>query len=78
MVGQAKDGEEAVQFYQELRPDLVTMDISMPNKDGIQALEEIMGIDPTAKVIVISALNHRRMVFKAIKKGATLFGSFIK
>ncbi len=71
VVGECGDGNEGVQQYKELRPDLVTMDITMPEKDGIQALEEILGIDENAKVIVITAIDQREALMEAIRSGAT-------
>lgn len=70
VTGEAGDGREAVEKYLQLHPDAVTMDIVMPERNGIQALEEILQIDPTARVVVISALNQTRMISEAIRKGA--------
>lgn len=73
VVGEASDGREAVKLYEELKPNIVTLDITMPNKDGIEALKEIKKIDPGAKVIMCSAMGQRKMVFKAVKNGAKDF-----
>ena len=73
VVGEAADGEEAVQLYQELRPDLVTMDITMPKMDGITAIREIRKIDPRAKIIVCSAMGQKPMVIEALEAGAQDF-----
>jgi len=70
VAGEASNGREAVEKYQQLRPDAVTMDIVMPETSGIQALEEILKFDPQAKVVVVSALNQTRMISEAIRKGA--------
>ncbi|HOM18322.1 MAG TPA: response regulator [Thermoguttaceae bacterium] len=70
VAGEAGDGREAVEKYQQLRPDVVTMDIVMPETNGIQALEEILEFDPHARVVVVSALNQTRMISEAIRKGA--------
>lgn len=70
VVGEAGDGREAVEKYRELQPDAVTMDIVMPETNGIQALEEILEINPQARVVVVSALNQTRMISEAIRKGA--------
>ena len=70
VAGEANNGREAVEKYQHLRPDAVTMDIVMPEASGIQALEEILKFDPQAKVVVVSALNQTRMISEAIRKGA--------
>lgn len=73
VVGEANDGVQAVQMYQELSPDLVTMDITMPEKDGIVALKEIRSFDPNAKVIMCSAMGQQAMVIDAIQAGAKDF-----
>lgn len=67
------DGQQAVELYKSEQPDLVIMDITMPNKDGIQALGEIMAADPAAKVIMCSAMGQETMVMDAIKLGALDF-----
>lgn len=71
VVGEASDGNEGIQKYKELKPDLTTMDITMPEKDGIQALEEILAIDEEAKIIVITAIDQREALMEAIRAGAT-------
>ncbi|WP_088105102.1 response regulator [Halalkalibacter urbisdiaboli] len=73
VVGEANDGAQAVEKYQELSPDLVTMDITMPEKDGITALKEIKSFDPNAKVIMCSAMGQQAMVIDAIQAGAKDF-----
>ncbi len=73
VVGEAADGQQAVQQYQELKPDLVTLDITMPEMDGITALKKIREIDPTAKVIMCSAMGQQAMVIDAIQAGAKDF-----
>ncbi len=70
VVGEASNGMEAVQKYLELRPDLVTMDIVMPFKGGIEATREILSIDPDAKIIMISALGKNRLIKDALQAGA--------
>lgn len=70
IVGQATNGKQAVELYKECKPDLVTMDISMPFMSGTDAVSEIILIDPSAKIIMISAINQKQLVFEAIKKGA--------
>jgi len=69
-VGEATDGEDAITKYKELKPDLVTMDIIMPNKDGIAALKEIRRSDQNAKVIMVTAVGQEKLVKSAIKFGA--------
>ena len=73
VVGEAQDGVEAVEKFRELRPDLVTMDITMPEMDGITALKKIREIDPNAKVIMCSAMGQQAMVIDAIQAGAKDF-----
>ncbi len=57
VVGEAKNGDEAVQLYQELNPDLVTMDVTMRGKDGLSASKEILALDPTAKIVIVTILQ---------------------
>ncbi len=71
--GEANDGAQAIEKFKELRPDLVTMDITMPEMDGIQALKEIKKIDGNAKVIMCSAMGQQAMVIDAIQAGAKDF-----
>ena len=73
VVGEGANGDEAVQLFQELRPDLVTLDITMPDKDGMVVLREILGVDPTARVIMCSALGQETKVLESIKAGARDF-----
>ncbi|WCK52887.1 response regulator [Aneurinibacillus sp. Ricciae_BoGa-3] len=73
VVGEASDGSQAVEKYKELTPDLVTMDITMPEMDGITALKEIKKIDASAKVIMCSAMGQQAMVIDAIQAGAKDF-----
>ena len=70
IAGEAADGNEAVAKYNELKPDLVTLDITMPNKDGIQALKEIKAADPNATCVMCSAMGQQSMVIDAIQSGA--------
>lgn len=70
VVGQAINGKQAIEMYEKLKPDLVTMDISMPLMNGIDAVSEIIKIDANAKIVMISAHNQKQMVFEAIKNGA--------
>ncbi len=70
---EAGDGEEAVRMYKEHRPSLVLLDITMPTKDGLQALKEILAEDPNAKVVMCSALAQQTAVVAALKLGARDF-----
>ncbi|MCK6257022.1 response regulator [Fictibacillus sp. KIGAM418] len=71
--GEAGDGLQAVERFKELAPDLVTLDITMPEMDGITALKEIKKINPNAKVIMCSAMGQQAMVIDAIQAGAKDF-----
>lgn len=73
VVGEAENGRVAVQKHKELNPDLVTMDITMPEMDGIQALKEIRAQVPGAAVIMCSAMGQQAMVIEAIQAGAKDF-----
>lgn len=73
VVGEASDGAQALEKYKELGPDLVTMDITMPEMDGITALKEIKKIDANARVIMCSAMGQQAMVIDAIQAGAKDF-----
>lgn len=73
IAGEAENGSLAVERYMELRPDLVTMDITMPEMDGISAVREIKKRDPQAKVIMCSAMGQQAMVIDAIQAGAKDF-----
>ena len=73
VVGEAGNGVEAISQFQALKPDLTTLDITMPEKDGLAALADIMAADPTAKVVMCSALGQESKVLEAIKLGAKDF-----
>ena len=73
VVGEAENGQKAVEKFQELKPDLTTVDISMPGMDGITAVKEIKKIDANAKVIMCSAMGQQAMVIEAIQCGARDF-----
>jgi two-component system chemotaxis response regulator CheY len=70
VVGEANDGTDAVAKYQQLRPDLVTMDVVMPQMSGIEATKKIMKLDKDARVIIISAMGQENLVMEAINVGA--------
>ncbi|MCQ6280189.1 response regulator [Bacillus sp. EB600] len=73
VVGEAADGIQAIEKYKETVPDLITMDITMPEMDGISALKEIKKVNPNVKVIMCSAMGQQAMVIDAIQAGAKDF-----
>ena len=73
VAGEAENGQKAVEKYNETKPDLVLMDITMPEMDGIQALKKIKEMDPGASVIMCSAMGQQAMVIEAIQSGAKDF-----
>ncbi|NLI93318.1 MAG: response regulator [Peptococcaceae bacterium] len=70
VIGEAEDGRTAISKYKELSPNLVTMDITMPEMNGLEALQEILKIDSKAKVVIVSALGQESIVKQAIAAGA--------
>lgn len=73
VVGEAENGKQAIEMYSQLQPDLVTMDITMPEMNGLEALRVIKQMNPTAKVIMCSAMGQQKMVVEAIEAGAKDF-----
>lgn len=73
VVGEAENGAEAIRKYSELKPDIVTMDITMPELGGVEALKSIISMDPTAKIIMCSAMGQECMVKEAVIAGAKSF-----
>lgn len=73
IAGEAENGQKAIEKYNETKPDLVLMDITMPELDGIQALKKIKETDPNACVIMCSAMGQQAMVIEAIQSGAKDF-----
>lgn len=73
IVGEAENGAEGVEKYKELKPDIVTMDITMPRMSGLEALKQIREYDPKANVIMVSAMGQDLMVKEAVLSGAKSF-----
>ena len=73
IVGEAENGKVAVEIYRKVKPDLVTMDITMREKDGIEAAEEILRMDPSARIIMVTALGQENLLTRAIKIGVKDF-----
>ncbi|KUP06830.1 chemotaxis protein CheY [Bacillus coahuilensis m2-6] len=73
IVGEGENGQEAIDLYREFKPDLLTLDITMPVKSGLEALKEIHTEFPDAKVIMCSAMGQQKMVVEAIESGAKDF-----
>lgn len=73
VIGEAENGNEAVLLYEKLKPDLITMDLVMPEKGGVQAIEEIIRMDKSAIIIVISAIGLGDLMLEATEKGAKEF-----
>ena len=73
IAGEAKNGQEGIDKYRETRPDAVTLDMVMPEYDGLHGLKGIMQIDPGAKVLVVSALEQKQVLTEAFKAGAADF-----
>lgn len=73
VVGEAENGRDAIEKHQELSPDLITMDITMPEMNGVEAVKEIKKKDPYVKIIMCSAMGQQSMVLDAIQAGATDF-----
>ncbi len=73
VIGEAANGNEAIDLYTKLKPDLVTMDLVMPEKGGIETVEELIKMDRSALIVVVSALGQEALVLEAAKKGAKDF-----
>jgi len=73
VAGEASNGQEALVLYEKVKPDLVTLDITMPEMDGIQTLKELLKMDPSANVIMVTAMGQQQLVIEAIQMGAKDF-----
>ncbi|WP_017753855.1 response regulator [Calidifontibacillus oryziterrae] len=73
VVGEAENGRRGVELYKELQPELVTMDITMPEMTGIESVKQIKAYDPNAKIIMCSAMGQQKLVVEAIESGAKDF-----
>lgn len=69
VIGEASDGLEAVEMYESLKPDIVLMDITMPNMNGLDAVNRILAVDPQAIIIICSALGQQKLIVEAINSG---------
>jgi len=70
IVGDASNGRQAIELYMKEKPDIVLMDITMPEVNGLEALKKILEFDPHAKIIICSALSHEKILYQAVKSGA--------
>ncbi len=73
VIAEGKDGNEAVTLYKEKKPDVVLLDLAMPNKDGLEAIKEILEFDPKANIVAVSALYDRTMQKRAVELGARAY-----
>jgi two-component system chemotaxis response regulator CheY len=73
VLDEAENGLVAINKYKELKPDIVTMDITMPEMTGLEALKAIMAFDPSAKIVMVSAMGQEQMVMEAVMNGAKSF-----
>jgi len=73
ITAEAENGEQAISLYNEVKPDFVTLDITMPGVDGLHALDSILSEHPDAKVVIVSAVGQKQIVFQALSKGAKDF-----
>ncbi len=73
IAGEAENGQTAIELYKKLKPDLITMDITMPEMNGIEVVKAIRAIDPGANIIMCSAMGQQAMVMEAIQAGAKDF-----
>lgn len=73
VVGSAANGKEALKLFEELKPDIVSLDITMPEMDGLTAMQKILAIGPDAKIVIISAVNSKDTIVQAMNAGAKAY-----
>ncbi len=73
IVAEASNGEEALQMYSEHAPDFLTLDITMPQMNGLEALKSILSLHPEARIVIVSAVGQKQIVFEALEAGARDF-----
>lgn len=73
IVGQATNGKEAVDLFTKLKPDIVTLDITMPEMDGLEALKQMLKINAAARIMIVSAISNNQVVIEALAAGAKHF-----
>ncbi len=73
VVGEARNGSEAIEQFMQLAPTVVTMDVIMPRMNGLQAMKQILDINPDVKILVVTAMAHEPVIKKALKMGAVGF-----
>lgn len=73
VMGEAKDGEEAVELFLQINPDLLLLDLAMPKKDGLTVVQEIIAQNPTAKIILITASDDQKIIQQCLDSGAISF-----
>ena len=73
VIGEGEDGNEAVELYAKLKPDLVTLDVVMPNKTGLAAAEAILALDPRARIIMVSSVGQEEIARHALKIGVKAY-----
>lgn len=73
IIGEASNGKDGIELYSSLNPDFITLDISMPEMNGLDALKNLISAHPDAKVVIVSAVGQKQIVFEALSMGAKDF-----